>query len=272
MALFGVFGILQTVLSVVGGIALLAVVAFLVLRLFNKEAAGNWLHLGRTKAGQAGDYAKTIDPAAQMKQAAKDAATELKGADDALIAAEGMRLKLTDQITSETATRNKLEGQVAKLIKPTSEGGKGLSENDPVVVEKLKRIRDLDESIALTQDQVATLDADYKKNLKMANAASEKIAATMAEADRLQIQLGLGEQNEKVRSMLAKYSPTNVNNKLADIDKYREAAKDKLRGYAASQKVAADRNVDSDLDDDDDVTPDTDPALGSVLARIKGKQ
>lgn len=274
MTLFGVFvtGTLGFLLQTVALVVFFVIAVFAVLRLMNRDAAGSWLHWGRTKAGEAGDYATTLDPAAQMKQAARDAAAELKGADNALIAAEGMRLKLTDQIDLEIKTKNNLEAQVARFIRPTSEGGKGLPENDPLVVEKLKRIRDLDESIALTQDQVKVLDDDYKKNLRLANTAGEKIALTLAEADRMQVQLDLGEQNAKVRAMLSKYNPTAVTSKLASIDKYREAAKDKLRGYAAQQKVAVDRNVGDDMDDDDDVTPDTDPALGNVLDRIKSSR
>lgn len=274
MALFGVFvtGLAGYVLQAVAVLAVVAVLAFLVLRWLNRDAAGNWLHWGRTKAGQAGDYATTLDPAGQMRQAAKDAAAELGTADDALIAADKLKLQLEDQVATETATKTKLEGQVRKLLKPVGEGGKGKTPNDPVVVEKLKRIADLDDSIASTRTQIGTLVANYEKNLKQANAASERIAGALAEADRLGVQLQLGEQNAKVQAMLAKYNPAAVNGKLAALDKYREAAKDKLRGYAAQQKVAADRNQDDDLDDDDDVTPDTDERLGGVLARLQGKK
>lgn len=230
-----------------------------------------WLHLARTKKAEADEYATTIDPAGQMRQAAKDAMAELKGADDAMVAADKLKAQLDEQIAEETKTVNRLRGQVATRIKPVSQGGKGHPETHPVVLEKLKRIRDVEESIAATKTQSDGLAEEYQRLLLQANKSSLEIAATMKEADRLGVQLQLGEQMVKVREQMAKYNPNAVNSKMAEMDKYRQAAKDKLRGFQSQNKVAADRaaaHADDD-EDDDDVTPDTDPALASILASIK---
>src|SRR5688572_25791821 len=106
----------STVLSVIGVAALLVVVVGTVLYFVNRRSAGSWWHLARTKAGQAGDYAQGIDPAAQMRQAALDAADSLKEADSALIECDKLQASLRRQIDSEKRTAAKLEGQIAKAL------------------------------------------------------------------------------------------------------------------------------------------------------------
>lgn len=250
------------------GYAFLVVLAVAVVVLLARRVFPTWFHLGRTKAQQADDYAATIDPAGQMRQSALDAAEELKQADNALEASDTLQRSLQRQIDEDTKTVSKVRGQIANLIRPKSEGGKGLSQNDPVVVEKLKRVRDTDNAIQTNQNQLNDQIKVYEATLKNANKAGAKIAATVAEADRLKVQLNLGEQTVKINAMLAKYNPTAVNSKLAAVDRYRQAAQTKLDGYAAKGRVAADRGVVND-DDDDDVTPDTDPELASILDGIK---
>lgn len=227
-----------------------------------------WFHLARTKKTQADDYAATIDPAGQMRQAALDAAAELKGADEALTASDTLQRGLKRQIEADAATANKLRGQVALQVRPKSEGGKGLSETDPLVVEKLKRIRDAEASVATNQGQLDDQIKVYERTLKQANKAGEKIAATIAEADRLKVSLQLGEKINAINAMIAKYNPAGVNSKLAEVDKYRQAAQQKLDGFAAQAKVAADRGQVND-DDEDDVSPLTDPTLAGILDGIK---
>lgn len=260
------FGFMTTILSWFGGLALLVVLVLVVLRVFNKNAVGAWWHLGRTKAGQAGDYATSIDPAGQMRQAAKDGFEELKKTDKAAEANEKLKLKLEDQLKEERKTLAKLEGQVATKLK------EGVSESDPVIVEKLKRIQDLEVSISANEDQVEELTAQYELIMKDAKKAGTNLAAAMKEADRLGVQLEVAGQIAGMREMMAKYDPSAVNSKLSDIGKFREAARDKLRGHAAAAKVARDRAPDSDGDDDDNVTPETDAELGDVLARLKAKK
>ncbi len=255
---------ISMVLNVVGGLALLALVVFVLLRLFNKNAAGSWLHLGRTKAGQAGDYAKSIDPAGQMRQAALDAAAELKGADDALIQSDQLVTRLKRQVDNDKKIKVKLEGQIAKKIND------GVSETDPTVVEKLKRVRDLTNSIAENESQIETQSKLYKGLLAKANGASEKIAGAMQRADQLKVRLDLGAQTANISAMLSKYNPAAVQSKLAKIDEYEQAAQGQLDGYASAAKVAADRNVVEE--DEDDVTPETDEELGNILAGIKAKK
>lgn len=260
------FGFMTTVLSVFGGIALLVVLALVVLRVFNKNAVGAWWHLGRTKAGQAGDYATSIDPAGQMRQAALDGFEELKKTDKAAEANEKLKLKLEDQLKTERQSLGKLEGQVAQKLKS------GVSESAPIVVEKLKRIQDLEVSIEANESQVAELTTEYERIMKQAKKAGTELAKAMAEADRLGVQLEVAGQIAAMRAMMTKYDPTAVNAKLTDIGKYREAAKDQLRGHVAAAKVARDRAPETDDEDDDSVTPETDAGLGDVLARLKAKK
>ncbi len=268
--LFGsmIGGTIGFVLELVAITALLLVVAFLALRFFNKNAAGSLWHLGRTKAGQAGDYAKTIDPAGQMRQAAIDAGEELKGADDALIESDKLKTRLTRQVESDTKTKNKIEGQIAKLLND------GVAESDSRIVEKLKRVRDLTNTIAENNIQIETQNGLYKTLLAKANGASQKIAAAMQRADQMKVRLDLGVQTQKITEMLSKYNPAAVRSKLAKIDEYEQAAQGQLDGYAAAAKVAADRAAvtGDDEDDDDNVTPETDEELGSLLAGIKAKK
>ncbi len=268
MVLFGLFGgTIGFVLEILAIVAILAVGGFFVLRLFSKNAAGSWMHLGRTKAGQVGDYAKGIDPAGQMRQAALDAAQELKGADEALIESDKLVTRLKRQVESDEKTKSKLESQIALKLQA------GTSEVDPQVVEKLKRIRDLAASIAENKSQIETQSALYKGLLSKANGASEKIAGAMRRADQLKVRLDLGAQTEKITSMLSKYNPAAVSSKLAKLDEYEQMAQGKLDGYASAAKVAADRSIGDDVDDDgDDVTPETDAELGDLLAQIKAKK
>lgn len=269
MVLFGslVGGAVGLFLEVVAILALLGVGVFLLLRLFSKNAAGSWWHLGRTKAGQVGDYAKTVDPAGQMRQAALDAADELKGADDALIESDKLVTRLKRQVANDEKTKGKLEGQIAKKLKD------GVAETDPQVVEKLKRVRDLTNSIAENKAQIETQSNLYKGLLKKANGASERIAGALQRADQLKVRLDLGAQTANITAMLSKYNPAAVQSKLAKIDEYEQAAQGQLDGYASAAKVAADRNVDADDEgDDDDVTPETDEELGDLLSKIKAKK
>lgn len=253
------------VLQVLGGLALLVAVGLGLLLILNRGAFSNVWFLGRTKAGQVGDFAKGIETAAQMRQAALDAGDELKGYDDANIEVLAFIKRLRRQVTGDKQTIGKLEGQVANKI------NSGAAETDPAVVEKLKRIRDLKKAVTENEGQIESQTKVYEDNVAKANAASAKIKAALQRADQLKVRLDLGAQAAKLNAMTSKYSPGNVNSKMAKIDELEQEAQKQLDTYDAQSQLARDRNVDGD-DDEDDVNPETDPELGDLLSEIKAKK
>ena len=159
----------------------------------------------------------------------------------------------------------------AMLVNAAKKLKDGVSENDPTVVEKLKRVRDLTKSITENEGQIETQTKLYKGLLSKANGASERIAGALQRADQMKVRPDLGAQTANITAMLSKYNPAAVQPKLAKIDEYEQAAQGQLDGYASAAKVAADRNVGGD-EEDDDVTPETDEELGSLLNDIKAKK
>jgi phage shock protein A len=216
---------------------LIVFAVWFMLRLVNRDAGQSWWHLFRTKAGQAGDYAASIDPAGQMKQAAKDAAEELKAADDAMEASDKLRTQLNRQISEDAMQANRLRTSIRKLLDD------GVKEDDARVVEKARRVRDLEKAINQNSQQADDQEKIYSNTLKSANAAAIKIRKAMDDAERLKVDLKMGEQMVKLQGMLQKYDPTNVDNKLSNIDKYKKAAQDQVDSYHSKSKVMADRSA-----------------------------
>lgn len=252
-------------LELIGIAALILIVGFFVLRLINRKAGDSWWHLFRTKAGQAGDYAKTVDPAGQMRQAALDAAAELKTADEAMEMSERLKAKLQRQVDNDVAQVGRLRAKIKKLL------DEGRPENDPEVIEKAKRVAELERAIAQNKSQIEDQNVLYKNTLKSANAAAKKAKAAIDEADRLRVDLGLGEQAVKLAAMFQKYDPTAVNAKMAKIDEYRQAAQDQKDGHTAKLKVMADRSAAfADEDEDDDESGVVTEDVSNVLASIRG--
>ncbi len=225
-------------LQIAGYLFIVAVIVIGVMVLINKATGRAWYHLFRTKVGQAGDYAEGIDPAGQMKQAALDAAAELKGADDALVECDKLRSKMLRQIKADELSVARLRGEIKRKL--TVEN---LPDNHPVVVEKAKQVKTLEANIAENNSQITLQETVYKTTLANANSAAAKVQGAMARADRMKVRLDLGAQTVKLTSMLAKYDPTAVNSKMASIDKYEEKGNEALDGQQAQLKVMADRGM-----------------------------
>lgn len=257
--------VFSTLLEVAGGLALLALLAFVVLRLLNRRAGAAVGHLARTKAGQVGDYAKSIDPAAQMRQAALDAADELKSADQALEGAERLRIGLERQIKEDTAQVNRLKASIKKLF------SEGASDTDPKVIEKARRLKTLEASVAENIAQKDAQETIYKNTLQSANKAATKIQAAKAEAARLQTTLDLGAQTVKLQAMLSKYSPEAVNSKLSKIDEFRQEAQSQIDGHTAAMKVMADRSAAFADEEEEDDGADLADVLGSLRQEVGDK-
>ncbi len=255
----GTFGLL---FEIAGGLAVLAVLALVVMRVFNKDSAGKWWHLGRTKLGQAGDYASTIDPAGQMKQAAKDASAELANADTALIACETLQKSLGRQVENDKRTLAINEAKILKKLKS------GVKDSDPEILELLRSVQSLKKAIEQNQEQITTQATIYKNTLQSANRAGLKIKETMQRADTLKVRLDLGEQSDRIASMLAKYNPANVNSTMAKIDQYEQVAQQKLDGFQSKAKVMADRGY---TEVEEEETIETNPELNDLLNSIKDK-
>lgn len=256
------FAFIGTAMQMVGYVAIGIGVLFVIFRLVNRKAGESWWHLLRSKLGKSGDYAKNIDPAGQMRQAAQDAAADLKQADAALEANEALKLKLERQIQSDSQQAGRLRVKVKQLIE------QGRPDSDPEVIAKAARIADLEKSVAQNQSQVEEQAKIYKNVLSSADKSAKSIRKAMEEAKRMEVDLKMGEQMVNLSSMLQRYDPTAVNSKMAKIDEYRQAAQDMKDGHAAKLKVMADRSASfvAEDDTDDDVATDE---VNSVLASIR---
>jgi len=260
--LLAVFGTLGLLFEILGAVALLALAVIVAMRFVNKDAAASWWHLGRTKVGQAGDYAKGVDPVAQMKQAIKDTMAELEGANKALIACNAMQSRLARQIEADQLMLGRLEGQVAKHIQ------EGLAQDNPKVVEKLKRIRDLRSAIAENNKQLELNAATYNQTLAQVNNAQSRISSAEQRASQLGVQLQMKEELAKVRSMAASFNSAGVGAGLDKVKQYEEQTRQRLDELNAQDQVMVDRGL---VDDDEDLSPATDPELMKILDDIKGK-
>jgi phage shock protein A len=251
--------------EVVGFVAIAAVGLYLLLRFLNKGAAGNAAHYAQTQVGKVGGWFAEQDPAAQMRQAAINAGAELHDADVALIEAERLSKGLARQITEDTRKRNNLETKTAQLLR------EGASETDPRIVDNARRIAELEKTIAENSAQIDSAQKAYAATLKNANSASRKIKGAMDEADRLKVDLALGEQAVKLTQMFQKYDPSKTNSNLAKIDQYRQEAQKAKDGNAATLKVMADR-AEAFTDDADDAEIDaSSPEVEGVMARLRAK-
>lgn len=246
-------------LEILGAVAIILFVVFFSLRLINRRAGDSWWHLFRTKVGEVGDRARQIDPAKQMKQASLDAMDDLRSADEALIKSDQLRAKLRRQVDTDSAQLKRLQAQILQLL------NSGTSESDPKIVDKAKRVRDLERAIAENTEQAEVQEKVYQNTIKSANAAAARIRNYAQEADRLQVQLDLGAETVKLQSMLQKYDPTRVNNTLNSVEKYRQASLDQLDKYSATSKVMADRSAALG----DDVEEESED-VSDVIAKIRG--
>jgi len=229
--------------------------------LLKRSPLAGWLHLARTKVGQAGDCARTIDPAGQLMQAAKDAEAELGETDEALKKTDVLLKQLKRQLQSDKTAKARLE----VLVKSAIDGG--AADNDTGVVSKLTQIRTLSAGIAAHEASVADLELKYAKLLKKANAAGDKINATKAKAKMLGVQIQIAEQTDSVRKMLADAKVPGDGSVQARLDEFERAAQERLDGYASAEKVAADRGY---YAEEEAVAPESDPALAEILKNIQG--
>jgi hypothetical protein len=274
--LFGSFigGVFTYVAEAVLVILLIVGVIFVVMRFLNKDAASSWWHLGRTKVGQAGDYAKTIDTAGQMEQSAKDALKEAGAADEALANVKTHTRTLARKVNEDKIAAGRLEGKIAKMVKPSDQGGEGLSENDPAVVEKLKRLRDLKKAIATNETSIEGYKKQYETQMKKANTATKTAAGAIQRAKDLKVQLNLGAESEKLDQMLSKYGG-NTESSMQKVNDFEAEIQRQLDAQASRAEVRNDRNAglnDDDDDDDANNTPETDPELAGLLDGIKEKK
>jgi phage shock protein A len=229
------FGPFTTAVEILGMMAGLLVLLFLVLTVLNKHAAGSWWFLARTRAGQVGDYAAGVDPAAQMRQAALDATRDLATADEALKACERLKIQLRRQVENDTVQLNRLVAQIAKRQQD------GATDNDRELVEKAQRVKKLRADIAENQSQLQQQEAIYDNTKTTANYASERIAGAFQRASRLKVKLQMGEQGRKMLSLLKQYNPNAIDMAMSNIDRYEQAAQNQLDDYQAELNVAADR-------------------------------
>lgn len=260
------FAFIGSIAFVIGWVVLAGFLLFIVFRLANRKAGESWWHLLRSKLGKTGDYAKNIDPAGQMRQAAQDAAGDLRQADAALEASEVQKTKLERQSKEAARQAGVLRVKVKQLLES------GRPESDPEVIAKCVRIADLEKTVADNQSQVEELAKIYKNVLSSADKSAKSIRKAMEEAKRYEVDLKMGEQMVALNSMLQRYDPTAVNSKMARIDEYRQAAQDMKDGHAAKLKVMADRSasfVDEDDTDDEVATDDVNNVLASIRSSAK---
>lgn len=233
-SMFG--GLIGLVFEVFGALAIMLVVAFFIFRYLNKGAAQNLTHLARTKAGAAGDKLASIDPAAQMRQAAKDAEAEISSIDDSLVAAEVQRARLERQITSDQRQANKLQHEINSYL------DEGRPDNDPEIVSRLSQIKMFENAVVENTAQMKNHEEMFKSLNTNANLISQRIANVYNEANNMQVQLDLGESNMKVLDFMKRYNPSAVNSIFSNINKYKDAGQAKLDEFAARAKVARERN------------------------------
>jgi hypothetical protein len=245
------------VLEFIGIIGAFGAILFII----NGRAGRALWHLIRTKTGQAGAYAEGMDPAGQMKQAAQDAASDLKGADDALKACDVMQEKLSRQIENERLTANRKRAQIKRKLDA------GAADSDPEVISLARDVQRLEKSIEENVGQVQIQKEIYTKTLNSANSAAGKVKDAMARADRLKVKLDMGEQMVRLNGMLARYDPTAVDNKLANIDKFEEKALEQLDGHKATMRVMQDRGY---AHDDEADTTDVSDVLASIRKDSNG--
>jgi len=242
------------------GVVFVALVAALMVA--NKSLGLGLWHLLRTKLGLAGDRVKQIDPAAQMKQAALDGLVELKAADEALIQCRAMRAQLQRQEEADAAMANRLRTTVNGMLGKVEDG-------DPNLVDKVRRIKELEASATKCREQLKANETIYQATLKRANDSAKKMKSAIEDADRMKINLKLGEQMNKLQAMLNQYDPSAVNGSITKIDEYRQVAQNQMDRNDAVAQVMADRAAAMGVGDE---AADDTSDVADMIAQMKAKK
>lgn len=221
-----------------------------------------WVHWWRTKVNQADERAKQLDPAGQMRQKVLDAAKDLGQVDHALAESKAYQAKLKRLIVADERTEAQARAQIKNLVE------NGANDDDPSVLSLLRTVQSVSRAIATNKAELSNAENQYKALLASANKTQAIVRDKLAAADRMGMQLKLGEQGERVRQMLSRYDPSAPESALAGIDEYEQAAQEKLDMYSARAEVATDRGHSSPVVES---TPATDPALADLLQDIKGR-
>lgn len=222
-----------------GGAFLLVVVVgglFVALRLLNRRSSNDVFHLGRTKAGKIGAFAKNIDPAEQMIQAAEDAEGELAQAYQALTACDALKSSLERQVAAGERMVKTLEVNLTKKLASASD-------TDPEVQSLAKRLRTARTELETNTAQLNAQRDLYESTSKSIKTVAARVEGYKQEAKRLDVQLKLSEQTAKIQSAVASINLGGANEAFNRIDQYREVAMSQIDQNNAKVRVATEHQA-----------------------------
>lgn len=228
MVLFG------SILSVVGGLALAAVVVGVVVWVINKRYIQVRYNVARANLGQAASEVEAANAVNLMKQGIVECTEQVHKAKGGLVKVQGSIAGLERQVKGGAAEEGRLSARIQKAI------DEGKSNDDPVLKQLATTLKRTREDLKNNREQLEVQHGIYNDLLAQISAAQRRAESLEQEATSLGAQLETSKLTAELADFANTFDAKGVQGSLDGVGKYRDMVRKQIDQNNAKLKVNRD--------------------------------